>query len=236
MKKVLAIFLIMIFISHIVIAKSEQNDLITIADAITDNGLEVDTWEVTLKEHITNEKMQKIIQEIQHEQTFLKKENENSIIYSVLDTHKKGTISVNYKVVHPKNNAYSSELVVTISGSNWDKKIESAYLNNVSQILNTYFTENVKIFACMSTQASAIIEFDKKIDFFIKKLELRQITTQKDSLNSTKINEIMYGYTPLIGSKITIQDTLVNVQIVTKTLSTGDVQYLIGTPILINEY
>jgi hypothetical protein len=126
--------------------------------------------------------------------------------------------------------------VVSIKGSFWDGNVAEVYTNLQSNLANKYFTKDVKIFSCMSTKTNAIIENDYVIQSFTEKLNLRQINVQKDNLNSTRNEQIVYGYTSEWGQKITIQDKPVNVQIVTRTLASGDVQYMIGTPILINEY
>lgn len=236
MKRIISICLIVLFLSNTIYAmENERNELIDIASAVLESGLQVDSWNVTLKEYKNDAELNRVLQELSSSHSVSKDENENSIIYSVTDTHKKGTISVNYNVIFPKDEAYLSELVVTIQGNIWGKDVQSTYLKIQSDITSKYFTENMKRFSCMTTMPSAIIIKDY-VDNFTKKLKLQHKTTQNDNIKTMRSSEIIYGYTSLWGQKITIQDEPVNVQIVTQTLGNGDVQYVIGTPILINEY
>jgi hypothetical protein len=237
MRRVLALCLVILFFTNTVIAKeSDTNELIDIAAMILENNLQIQDWEVTMKEHRDAAHLKEMVQELSNSYSVTKHENENSIIYSVKDTHKKGTITVNYNVIFPKDNRYQSELVITINGSSWGEDVESTYVNLMSLLNGKYFTDNVRIFSCMSTRASAIIENDNIVENFTEKLKLRHKKTQNDKLKSTRNVEYIYGYTSKWGQKITIQDKPVNVQIVSQTLASGDVQYTIGTPILINEY
>ncbi|WP_047983778.1 YwmB family TATA-box binding protein [Ornithinibacillus californiensis] len=237
MRRVFALCLIILFFTNTVIAKeSDSNELIDIATMILENNLQIQEWEVTMKEHRDATHLQEMVQDLSNSYSVTKHENENSIIYSVKDTHKEGTINVNYNVIFPKDNRYESELVITINGSSWDENIESSYVNLMSVLTGKFFTDNIKIFSCMSTRASAIIKNDNIVENITEKLKISHKETYNDTLKPTKDAEYIYGYSPLWGQKITIQDKPVNVQIVSQTLGSGDVQLTIGTPILINEY
>ncbi|WP_042143848.1 YwmB family TATA-box binding protein [Paucisalibacillus sp. EB02] len=238
MKRILVMSVIILLLSNTVFAmEHEQYEIIDIANIIMlESDLEIESWEVTLKENMDSSRLEVILQDFSSSYSVTKEENENSIIYLVSDTHKKGNINVMYNVIFPKEKQYQAELVVSIKGSSWDENVASIYRNMQSNLTNKYFTKDVKIFSCMSTRTSAIIENDYVVQSFTEKLNLRQINVQRDTINSTRNVEIVYGYTSGWGQKITIQDRPVNVQIVTRNLGNGDVQYLIGTPILINEY
>ncbi|WP_010099294.1 YwmB family TATA-box binding protein [Ornithinibacillus scapharcae] len=236
MKRILSVCLIILFISNTIYAMgNERNELIDIANVFTKSNLQIDSWNVTIKENKDDAELSQVLHDLSSSYLVTKAENENSIIYSVKDTHKKGNIIVNYNVIFPKDETYQAELVVTIQGNTWDSDVQSTYIEIQSEITSKYFTENMKIFSCMTTRASAIIENDY-VDNFTKKLKLQHKNTQNDNLKTVRNLEIIYGYTSLWGQKITIQDEPVNVQLVTQTLGNGDVQYTIGTPILINEY
>jgi hypothetical protein len=237
MKKIFAISLIILFLSNTVFAMDDtQFEIIDIANIIVDNNLGIESWEVTMKEYMETSRLEEIIQELSNSFSVTKDENENSHIYLVTNAHKQGNINVQYSVIFPKEKQFQAELIVSIKGSSWDKIIASKYKDIHRYLVNNYFTKDVKIFSCMSTSTSAIIENDYVMQSFTEILNLRQINIQKDTINSTRNAKIVYGYTSQWGQKITIQDRPVNVQIVTRNLGSGDVQYLIGTPILINEY
>ncbi|MFS0673149.1 YwmB family TATA-box binding protein [Ornithinibacillus sp. 179-J 7C1 HS] len=237
MKRALAICLMILCITNTALAKQlHQNELVDIANFMLQNDLKIDGWEVTMKEYIETNELQEIVKGLSTSHTVTRQENKNSIIYLVKDTHKKGTINVKYNVIFPKDKRYKSELVVVINGNSWTPDVEATYNKLVSSYTGKYFSKNVKIFSCMTTRADAIIEKDDIVDNFTKNFKLHYKKTQYDTLKSTKNVEYIYGYTSLWGQKIAIQDKPVNVQFVTKTLASGDVQFTIGTPILINEY
>jgi hypothetical protein len=237
MKRVFLISLMILFIANNVAAMETQSiELVYLAEAMHDNELEIDEWEVTFKEHKDLQELRKLIKELSNGHSVIKKENENSIIYSVTDTHKMGNIIVSYNAIIPTDKQYRPELVVTLKGNGWSKEIKASFLQLFQNMTNAYFTKEVKIFSCMSTRPNAIIENEIIVENITEKLKISYLTTKKDNLKTTKKTDITYGYTVLWGRNITIQDKPVNVQIVTKILGNGDVQYLIGTPILINEY
>ncbi|WP_047981142.1 YwmB family TATA-box binding protein [Ornithinibacillus contaminans] len=237
MKRILMISLGVMFIANTVMAqKIDTNELIEIAGMMEENDLDIDSWEVTVKENKTESMLQDIIQELSTGYSVTKEENENSIIYSVTDTHKTGNLFVTYRALFPKNKQYQAELVVTIQGNTWGAEVQSDYLENLSNITGKYFSDNAKIYSCMNSKASAIMKKDYIVKNLTKKLDLRHKYRQNDNLNTTRNIEIIYGYTSLWSHAITIQDTPVNVQIVTKHGGNGGVQFTIGTPILINEY
>lgn len=216
--------------------ETESIELPLLADIMIDSKLEIDSWEVIIKEHQGHKQLKKLIEELSISHTVVKKENENSIIYSVKDTHKKSNLIVSYNAVIPKDRQYKPELVVTIKGDSWEGDIQSSFLNIYFDVRSEYFTKEAKIFSCMSSRPSAIINDDYIVESFTEKLKIRYLTTEKDNLKSTRNIENTYGYTALWSRNITIQDKPVNVQIVMKDIGNGDVQYMIGTPILINEY
>ncbi|MEN2465321.1 YwmB family TATA-box binding protein [Ornithinibacillus sp. JPR2-1] len=237
MKKALVICLIVLFYANTALAvEKEQYELVDIADFMLENNLAIKEWQVTLKEHLEVERLEALIQELSTSHSITKQENENSTIYLATNTQKKHDINVNYSVIFPKDKHYKSELVITINGTSWNEEMESSYMQLLSVLTKKYFTDDIKIFSCMTTMADDIMENGYIADFFIEKFNLQHVKEQYDTIKSTKNAEYIYGYTSFWGRKITIQDTPVNVQIVTEILGNGDVQYTIGTPILINEY
>jgi TATA-box binding len=237
MKRIVLISLMVLLFTNTVTAKERQtNELIEMASFVMENKLEVNSWEVTVKEHMNLSKLEEIVRDLRSSYSVTIEENKNSKIYLVRDTHKSGNINVEYSAVFPKNKQYQPEFIVSIQSDSWNQSIKSTYLETLHSLTSKFFTEDVKIFSCMSTKASAIIEKEIIVENFTEKLKIRHKNTQKDTINSTQNLEIIYGYTSLWGNKITIQDKPVNVQLVTKHIGSGDVQYIIGTPILINEY
>lgn len=237
MRRALVICLIVLFYANTALAfEKKQYELVDIAEFMLENNLAIKDWQVTLKEYLDVQTLEALVQELSSSHSITEQENENSIIYLATNTHKKRDVNVNYSVIFPKDKRFKSELVITINGTEWNEDIESSYMQLLSILTKKHFTDDIKIFSCMTTMADDIMENGYITDFFIEKFNLQHKKVQYDTIKSTKNAKYIYGYTSFWGQEITIQDTPVNVQIVTEILGNGDVQYTIGTPILINEY
>lgn len=217
----------------------ENNELITLATIFEENQLEIDNWQVVVKEKMPLDKANSFINTFNDHDHVEKTNDENMTKYLIKHAHNDEKIFVSYNIIVPHNHD-TAEMIVLIEGSNWDEKVMANYLVTFNDIYRQYFTENARIFACLSSREDAIMKSVYIFDEFTHKLNLQQISTQLDTTVSDLHKEIMYGYTSLWDtSKLTISDRPVNVQIVvqhTKNSGKDETKIAVGTPILINEY
>ena len=68
--------------------------------------------------------------------------------------------------------------------------------------------------------------------------DLHDVEKQFDKNRKLKnsVNKVIYGYTPLWENKIIINNKQKNLQVAIEMDGKGSTEYIIGTPILINEY
>ncbi|HLR09255.1 MAG TPA: YwmB family TATA-box binding protein [Bacillota bacterium] len=197
---------------------------------------EIDDWNVTIKENMDHETINQWIDVLRDKDGVSVKDVENAIEYVWTSGQRTNHISEHYKIILPKNTKLKASFIVTITGMQWDERVRQAYLQRKRMIHERFFTDNARLFACLSTEIHDIIE-----SVFIKnklrdELKLVDISVQHDNVNDTVHNTYVYGYTPLWHEYMTVLDKPVNFHMAINDKQNGPVTYTIGTPILINEY
>ncbi|MDY0404573.1 YwmB family TATA-box binding protein [Virgibacillus sp. 179-BFC.A HS] len=196
----------------------------------------VEKWEVTVKERMNQNRIEKVLKNLQSAGNMAGKTDENSIKYSIRDVRKTNNITVTYSVVIPKSKQYQAEVIMVISGRKWDKTTEKNYKKILHQATGRYFTETSQIFACLVTSPDAIIEVERFLKYLTETIGFERQKTQIDKISYSRIQKNIYGYTPLWNQKLDMNMQSVNVQIAQVQASNKKTQLVIGTPILINEY
>lgn len=228
---------ILAFMGKQVYAHYSYNDeLMDIASFVEDIDLGIAEWQVTMKEQFSQQKADALLEQLHDEFHVTSETDEQRTQYSVAYELENGKMEIGLHLIYPKNKAYKAELIGVIKGTNWHKKIEEVYVQQAQDMYTTYFTKSSRRFACLTTQDNAIIGNDYFFEKLIEKLDIVQMKTQTDSIKDGLVKKNIYGYTPLWGQLIMTSNEKVNVQIVAKENDSGEVNFVIGTPILINEY
>lgn len=238
MKKVIILVLSIGFLFHITFADGYQTDeMIQLADTVTSyDENAISEWTVTMKEHMDEKRIKKIMTELRNYTKTAGKESENSIKYSFRNIHNQENISVVYNVVIPTSKQFKPQFTAVIKGSVWDKKAERNYKENMQEIVDRFFSKERETFACLKTKSSAIMDFERFLNHMTKTIDLQQTETITDNISQSRVNKHIYGYTPLWNHYLNINGKPVNVQIAQATNGEEKKQIEIGTPILINEY
>ncbi|UJL45976.1 YwmB family TATA-box binding protein [Virgibacillus sp. NKC19-16] len=237
MRKLVFISLLFLFITSEATAGHMQNDeMMELASVVTDSYGSIGDWEVILKEKMDKNDFQDRIIELKNRHLVTVNEDENSIQYSFEHVHESSSISVIYNGILPKNGTHDAELIAVIKGTHWNTSIEENYQSILDTIRAEYFTKFVEVFACLTTDNGDIMNNEVFLNELMDRLKLQHMETQFDTVEKSRHEKIIYGYTPLWEQKITIGDIPMNVQIAAEESGNGDPTYTIGTPILINEY
>lgn len=239
MKKTAIILLVCLGMSSQVSADNIQNDhdeMTQLADIAMESDLEVDHWQVTIKENMDKDSVLKYIKDLKNSYLDSYSEDENTIEYSFRDVQKNSGIVESYNIIIPKNSNYQPELVAVITGQNWNENIENTYLDLQKRIFRHYFTENALKFTCLTTVSSGTISNVYLVDLLKEQLNLQFITTQTDNIEKSMHKKMIYGYTDLWSQKFNILGNPVNVNIVITNTTNKETKVTIGTPILITEY
>lgn len=211
-------------------------ELVELTELASDHSLMIEAWTVTIKEKISVDKANEIIERLNKDHTIHSTEDKNVIKYSITSAHNSEGVFVSYNVVIPKNKQHQVELIAIIDGTEFNDSILKKYESELMTIQNNYFTEKSRVFTCLITTKDVNIESDDFLNVLSKELELKYVSTQSDKINKLVLNETLYGYTPLWGNKLIVKDTPLNIQIVIQSTKNKKQKVIIGTPILINEY
>ncbi|PAV31350.1 hypothetical protein CIL05_01475 [Virgibacillus profundi] len=237
MKKIVLItFLLLSITTDTIAEKTQVNEMTDIANYVLDNKMKVEGWQLTIKEQIDRQNVNSLIKEMKNSYLVTRNEDENSIKYSFSSTHKTESVVEFYNVIIPKEKIYDVELIGVLKGENWDDSIEENYNTRLKLMMNKFFTKSAKSFACLTTSDDGIMKADVFIYEFAENFNVQQLKTQIDTVKKSLHKKIIYGYIPLWNEKITIMDRPMNVQIAVTENEIGNQTYIIGTPILINEY
>ncbi|GAA0605212.1 hypothetical protein GCM10009001_23090 [Virgibacillus siamensis] len=239
MKKIVLITLILLLAANNAVAVSVQSDPMTdLAEVIADSNLEVDQWQVTLKETIEYAHAEKILDRFRAKNSYLVsgEEDANTIKYSVRHVQKTNGISEYYNVIFPKDTTYNVQFIAVVKGDVWNKSVREKYVNRINSIKNDYFTGNPTKFACIETSFNDKMNGVYVFNNLKRTLNLKHVKKQDDTVKNSTVKKIFYGYTPLWNQKIDVGDRPLNFQMAVNKGENGNTELTIGTPILINEY
>lgn len=241
MRKTAIIFILFLslFIPTVAVAvagEEKADELSTLASLAMKQNLEIDSWQVTLKENMNQEQLQNVINKLKTEHTISTIEDENAVKYFVKNTHKIEGVSVTYKAIIPKAKSLEGKFIAVITGDTWGKSSIDTYQHQLQRITNQYFTEFAKRFACLATEVDDIMKSDRFLNDTLEYLDLKYVSTQNDKISDSTNKKFLYGYTSLWQQKINVLDQPVNVQIAIKNMENDNSKITVGTPILINEY
>ncbi|GAB3044945.1 YwmB family TATA-box binding protein [Virgibacillus ainsalahensis] len=237
MRKVVFISLLFLCITTETMAQSQGSDeMMELAALVTDSNLSMEEWQVTIKEKMNHTEINNILESMENSHLVTMEEDENSIKYSLVNTHKMDGISEHYNVVIPKDGINHPELIAVIGGTDWNESIEDFYQTRLDSITRKYFTNASQTFTWLKAENDDIIKSDSFLHMLAKKLELQHMEKQFDNVENSMHEKILYGYTSLWDQKITIENIPMNLQAAVTVNQDGNRTYTVGTPILINEY
>lgn len=237
MKKIgLILILFLIIPTESMVNGVETDEMVDLARFTEKTDISIANWHVTLKETFEQDEIKDIAAEFKNSSLVTMTENENIIKYLIRDVHKEVEMDVSYSVIMPKDQALKAEIIVVIEGSDWNENIEQEYLSIKRLIKDNYFTHSVQLFAWLTTGNSGIMNTSGFVDKVKNYFDLQHISTQLDTNQNSKHKKQIYGYTDIWEQKFIIEDSPMNLQIAVTTTDAKNLQYTIGTPILIHEY
>ncbi|HLR61483.1 MAG TPA: YwmB family TATA-box binding protein [Lentibacillus sp.] len=216
---------------------NESDEMTDLASLVTGSDLSVDSWQVTIKEKMSKDAINRVLQKLKNKNSYKvsSTEDENTVKYFFGRGQKNAKLSESYSVVIPKNPMYEPELVAVLQGDDWNDKISVDYIDRINDIHMSYFTKKSTKFACLSTTIGGKIDSGYFFERLKKTLQLSNIREQTDNVEHSTVKKIMYGYTPIWEQSIKMKQPM-NFQAVVENAAQNSVRLTIGTPILINEY
>ncbi|SDQ13359.1 YwmB family TATA-box binding protein [Virgibacillus salinus] len=238
MKKIVLMSIILLLTTGDAVSQKQQEEMSALASTLTGSDMEVENWEVTIKEQMSKDRVKQLIKKLKtkNSQMVTSKEAENSIKYSFGYINKKTNINETYNIVIPKDDKYQAQFTVVLEGNSWNKSIKKDYLNRLESVQYDFFSDNSTKFACITTTLSGKLGSVYFLNRIKESLNLQNIDEQSDTVENSMLTKVVYGYTPLWDQKITIMDKPMNLQLAFKDIENGKTKLTIGTPILITEY
>lgn len=235
MKKIISIGLILLLFSTKTSAYTEESELEQLASIVMDNQLDITSWQVVKKEEIKKNKLESVLETLTSKYAYNMEENKQIIKYTFNNNSEK-EMDLYYEIIILKDNQEKGQLAVTIKGTTLDEKTLLNYKNVAKHIKDSYFTSFVKEYTCLITNNNDIIKSVDFLNVLERQLELKHTFSQTDTVEQSSHEKIIYSYTPLWNQKIQVDEKLINIQIVITRTKNEQINFLIGTPILINEY
>lgn len=236
-KTVLYVLILLAILPATGTAESNHGDvMLKLVDGFKESGLEASEWQVTIKENVSTEDAENVLNKLKRQMNMTETTDENSEIHqaTVVDQATKSDIS--YQVILPESNHFKAEIIVSINGHKWGEPIRDAYQKKVNTIKKEFFTRHSKTFACLTGGVHDTISSVYLLDNVKNAYKANILSKQIDSNKKSMIKDIQYGYTPLWKENIIIDGKPVNLQFVIKETKSDALEITVGTPILINEY
>ncbi|GGP15174.1 YwmB family TATA-box binding protein [Oceanobacillus neutriphilus] len=211
----------------------EMEDLAAFAE---EYDLAINFWEVTMKEQLETERAEDLVQSLKEKYTSHEDKDENRLKYTFESRHKNDPFYVIYNVILPLDKNEPAEVIIVLHGTEWDNQISQKYQKEKTAILKNYLTKESQLYTCLSVQGSGIMNHDVFINKAKMYLNIKHISTKYDNIENSRIEKSTYGYTKTWEQYYYMENTPKNVQIAAVADRQGEMSYMIGTPILINEY
>ncbi|MFC4558069.1 YwmB family TATA-box binding protein [Virgibacillus kekensis] len=237
-KSLLIAIIILISATNVSAGDGQNEEMSGIAELVNNSKLEIDGWQVTIKEQMSPDKAHDLMKKIKTKNSHLVTgtEDENTIKYTFRYVQKDSDFTEIYNVLIPKDKNYQAQFTAVLKGENWSNAVEKSYFMRLNNLKNSFFSEDSTKFACLTTSISDKIDTSSFFAEMEDSLNIDYSRTQIDNLENSTIKEIKYGYTPLWSNQFKIMGKPINLQIATIEKGNGLVRLVIGTPILINEY
>lgn len=238
-KKSIILAILCLFVANTVVAQTHDrsdNELLDLVYFMIAEDASILEWETTWKESISQARTDDLVETLSRKYHQHVTKDEQKIKYSFEDSHIYKGFNVLFHVIVPRQKHADAELVVVIKGDGWYSDMEKNYFNTVLNLQKEYFTSSVKKFACLTTKGNGIISSDYFLNKLTNYFQIQQKQTQFDTVEQSTHKKIIYGYTPVWERKISVNDTPMNIQIAVEENGSDNPTYVIGTPILINEY
>lgn len=232
-------FMIVLMIFSIFLSGSQQNiedePIHTLLQIAKTNEFEVLNWEVLIKENLLQSHFEKFLNKFQNNRQNTTKVVQTGIQYYLV-FEKTKYIHVEFHPVILDEQAGQIEVTAVIRGTEWNEHVEKEFVAAITYLNENLFHENAKRFACIEVLEDDTIESGVIVEQYTSSLQMIYQNEQKDAFEWSKLNQIIYGYTPLWNEKFVIDGEPYNLQIASVRSETGKASLLIGTPILMNEY
>ncbi len=237
-KSIILAILCMFVANNIGMDPSEEsrNELMDLAQFMMTENAPIQEWQTTWKESISPERKDALVKMLSRKYEKSVTKDEKKVKISFKNRHISKGINVLFNVVIPRHGNASAEFIAVISGNGWNSNTEENYTLINQSFMNKYFTNSVRRFACLTTRGNDIINGDYFLTKLTNYFQVEQIQTQFDTVEQSTHKKIIYGYTPLWKQRISIEDAPMNIQIAVEENGSDNPTYMIGTPILINEY
>ncbi len=198
-----------------------------------EENIEVDSWQLLLREHIVTQDPEGHIKIFFGNHPYEIKETEQAIKYFSKNTQKKNGISVQLSIVQEKENQNSLQLFYTLKGDEIAGLDENFLLKTINRAKSHFFAKNPSVFTCMIGNSSDNIKIKTITKNFHEKFNLNDVKWMTESNFST-----VSGYSPdLFVKPIPMSNTeQMNVQLAVRNVATMGTKLTIGTPILTVEY
>lgn len=236
MRLSIALLIILIFLTGSIVPGNRTHaihELQRLHESLSHPADDMD-WKVTIKEQIDPIKMKKIVNNDENRHLVASSSTESRVQYE-MEINDVSNLDIMIQLNHYAEEQLS-EVLIEINGKDWNESIANEYDNFVTKIKDMYITENARVFACLNSSYSDIINRSDLEKEVIDILRLQHVSTLTDSLTDPEKQVVLAGYSPHIKEAITIENEEINIQIVIKTNDSEQFSIMIGTPIIIDEY
>lgn len=211
----------------------EIADIITAAEA---TPLTVSSWELIGTDKLTEEKMHQLQESITRDGYLEKRVEKAAVIIHTYEKIVQDKINVEIRMIQNKGDLKDIRLHVVVNGEEWTPQIERIFDEIIRYLNVNVFSDLVAYFACVKFVDDGIIDYSMFVNEIYENLKVEHKSEQFDTIDDSKYEVGMYGYNHSWNSRIQMNNTQVNMQVIVGKVMNNKRQTIIGTPAILNEY
>ena len=213
-----------------------NHELNLLAQAGQQEGWELKEWQVVSINIISKNEFDNISNSLQNRYFLSISKGQNAVIYTFESKNKNDLINHSFQAVVPQNNSDRVTLKTVISGVEWNEKIYDYYSRLTRDLQSDYKIKFTRNFTCLKFDVGGIINSGSLFDEFWNKMKVVHKKEQYDNVQQSIYEKEIYGYSPLLGEEINVNNEKINFQIALKNVTANKTELIVGTPMIINEY
>lgn len=235
-KKIIFLLYTFLLVSQSPMKELPNHELILLAQSGQEEGWELKDWQVVSINIISKNEFDNISNSLQNSYFVSISKDQNAVKYKFESKNKNDLINHSFQAVVPQNNSDRVTLKTVISGAEWNEKIYDYYSRLTRDLQSDYKIKFTRNFTCLKFDVGGIINSGSLFDEFWNKMKVVHKKEQYDNVQQSIYEKEIYGYSPLLGEEINVNNEKINFQIALKNVTANKTELIVGTPMIINEY
>lgn len=213
-----------------------NHDIGLLMDAVEEENLELQSWEVVYLETMDDALFKKVKNELQiHHSVII--EQQDSIKKTIFSPQN-DVKSLDYHItaLDQEHGTGDIRVQIVIRGKSWELEDKAAFNNLTKRLQNKYAFRLERNFTCIKLLDNGIMNDGFSVNNLMRNLQVVHTMKHTDNMESSVYEEMHYGYSSLLSNELEVDETQINLHVAMRKMTNDKKQIIIGTPGILNEY